>query len=157
MINVNQQMPSGKLHQRTDNDTITHQLPDLFAGKKVVLFAVPGAFTPTCSDNHLPSFIALADQIKAKGVDEIICIAVNDVFVMKAWQDVKNAEHITMLSDADGSYTRSLGLGVDMEPLGGFRSRRYAMIIDNGTVVHLATEEAGELSVSGGESILQNL
>ncbi|OKY26606.1 MULTISPECIES: peroxiredoxin [Thalassotalea] len=157
MINVNQKMPSGQLHQRTDSDTITHQLPDLFAGKKVVLFAVPGAFTPTCSDNHLPSYIALADQIKAKGVDDIICIAVNDVFVMKAWQDAKNAEHITMLSDADGSYTRSLGLGLDMEPLGGYRSRRYAMIIDNGTVIHLAAEEAGELSVSDGESILQNL
>lgn len=157
MINVNQQMPSGQLHQFTGGDTITHQLPNIFADKKVVLFAVPGAFTPTCSNNHLPSFITLADQIKAKGVDEIICLAVNDVFVMKAWQDAKNAEHITMLADADGSYTRALGLGQDMEPLGGFRSRRYAMIIDNGTVVHLATEEAGELSVSDGESILQNL
>ncbi|WP_286234251.1 peroxiredoxin [Thalassotalea sediminis] len=157
MISTNEIIPSGQLQQRVNNETITHTLPDYFINKKVVIFAVPGAFTPTCSNSHLPGFVALADKIKAKGIDEIICLSVNDVFVMDAWGKAQNAEHISMMADGDGSYVRALGLGKETGAFGGYRATRFAMIVDHGKVVHLAVEKPGEFAVSDAESILQTL
>jgi peroxiredoxin len=126
----------------------------IFKGKKVVLFAVPGAFTPTCSAAHLPGFVVQVDAIKAKGVDTVACISVNDVFVMNAWGKAQNAEHIMMLADGNGDFTQSIGLTLDGTGFGmGLRSKRYAMIVDDGKVTHLSVDEKG-LEKSSAEAIL---
>jgi len=130
---------------------------NLFAGKKVVLFAVPGAFTPTCSVSHLPGYVTLADQIKGKGVDSIICLSVNDAFVMKAWGEAQNAEEIIMLADGDASFTRAIGLDMDTSGFGGTRSQRYSMLVDDGKVIKLNLEEAGGFEVSDAENMLKSL
>lgn len=130
----------------------------LFKDKKVVLFAVPGAFTPGCSNTHLPGFIVNADAILAKDVDSIICMAVNDAFVMDAWGKAQNAEHITMLADGNGEFTRAMGLTMDGSGFGmGERCQRMAMIIEDGKVSHLAVEPKGGVTVSSAESILEQL
>ena len=130
---------------------------DLFAGKKVVLFAVPGAFTPTCSAAHLPGFVVHVDDIKAKGVDTVACMSVNDVFVMHAWGQSANAEHIQMLADGNGTFTEALGLVLDGSGFGmGTRSQRFAMIVDDG-VVTLLNVDAGALEASSAEAILAAL
>lgn len=157
MIAVNETMPVGELQELKDGEMITHNTAELFANKKVVMFAVPGAFTPTCSDSHLPGYIVLADQLKAKGVDAIICLSVNDAFVMNAWGKSQNAENITMLADGDGSYSKALGLSMDTATFGGVRSQRYAMIIDNGKVTSLNVEQAKSFEVSKAEVILEQL
>ncbi len=154
MITTGQTLPSSYLSQRTEDGIVTHQTDTLFAGKKVVLFAVPGAFTPTCSEAHLPGYVVLADQLKAKGVDIIACVAVNDVFVMSEWGRASNAEEIMMLADGDASFTRALGLEKDTEGFGGIRSQRYAMIIENGVVTHLNIEQPKKFEVSNAETIL---
>lgn len=129
----------------------------IFSEKKVVLFAVPGAFTPTCSSAHLPGFIVKSDEIKAKGVDSIICMSVNDVFVMDAWGKAQNAEHLVMLSDGNGEFTQSLGLTLDGTSFQmGLRSKRFALIADNGVVKLLNVETKG-LEVSSAETILAAL
>lgn len=116
---------------------------DLLKGKKVVLFAVPGAFTPTCSEQHLPGFIGLADQLKGKGVTTIACTAVNDVFVLDAWAKARGAQDITMLADGNGDFAKALGLNIDLSPFGlGIRSQRYAMVVDDGVVSYLAVEDS---------------
>ena len=116
---------------------------ELFKGQKVVLFAVPGAFTPTCSELHLPGFIEVADEIKAKGVTKIACTAVNDVFVLDAWSKARGAHDITMLADGNGDFARALGLDVDLSPFGlGTRSQRYAMVVDDGIIRYLAVENS---------------
>jgi peroxiredoxin len=127
-----------------------------FGNRKVVLFSVPGAFTPTCSVQHLPGFVQNADAIKAKGVDEIVCIAVNDAFVMDAWGKSQNTgDSVTLLADGNGEFTQALGLGLDGTGFGlGQRSQRFAMVVENGTVAHLAVEEAGAFEVSSAERIL---
>ncbi|MCL4151260.1 UNVERIFIED_CONTAM: hypothetical protein GTU68_053995 [Idotea baltica] len=131
---------------------------ELFNGKKVVMFAVPGAFTPTCSETHLPGFIVSVDDIKAKGVDTVACVAVNDVFVMGAWAATQNAEHIMMLADGSADYVTALGLTLDLTARGlGMRADRFAMIVDDGVVTHLAREEPGKMDVSSAESILKAL
>ena len=131
---------------------------EVFAGKKVVLFAVPGAFTPGCSVTHLPGFVVKADEIKAKGVDTIACLAVNDAFVMGAWGDAQNAEELVMLADGNAEFTEAVGLVMDASGFGmGKRSRRYAMIVEDGTVKHLAVEEGGGIDVSSADSILEAL
>ena len=131
---------------------------ELFDGKKVVVFAVPGAFTPTCSMAHLPGFVALADKIKAKGVDSIVCLSVNDVFVMDAWGKDKNAEELIMVADGNGEFTKKLGLEMDGSGFGlGSRSQRYAMIVQNGVVKTLAVEAPGKFEVSKAESVLEAL
>ena len=122
-----------------------------------MLFAVPGAFTPTCSESHLPGFVTLADQIKAKGVDLIACVSVNDAFVMQAWGEAQNASEILMLGDGDASFTKALGLEMDTAGFGGIRSRRYAMIIENGVVTQLNVEEPKQFEVSKAEVILDSL
>ena len=126
-------------------------------GKKVVLFAVPGAFTPTCSAAHLPGFVVHVDDIKAKGVDTVACMSVNDVFVMDAWGKGSNAEHISMLADGNATFTQALGLELDGSGFGmGTRSQRFAMIVDNG-VVTLLNVDAGALEASSAEAILAAL
>lgn len=128
-----------------------------FSDKKVVLFAVPGAFTPTCSAAHLPGFVIHCDAIKAKGVAEIICMAVNDAFVMQAWGTSANAEHITMLADGNGLFSQALGLEKDASAYQmGQRCKRFALIVDNGIVTHLAIDEAG-LKETSAEAILAAL
>lgn len=157
MIEQGQELPSVTLTQLTDDGMQSLTNKELFEGKKVVLFAVPGAFTPTCSNAHLPEFITLADKIKAKGVDAIYCVSVNDAFVMKAWGDSQNAQEITMLADGDGSFTKSLGLDKDTASFGGIRSTRYAMIIENALVTGLFVEQDKEFVVSRAESVLEKL
>lgn len=150
-------MPNGQLTQRLNGETITHETSELFANKKIALFAVPGAFTPTCSASHLPGFVVLADTIKAKGVDRIICLSVNDAFVMEAWGHAHNAEKIMMLGDGDASYTKALGLDKETGTFGGIRSQRYSMIIDNGVVTHLNVEQPKEFKISDAETLLGQL
>jgi peroxiredoxin len=128
------------------------------AGKKVVIFAVPGAFTPTCSAAHLPGFVANADKIKAKGVDAIICLSVNDAFVMKAWGDGQNAEELIMAGDGNGDFTAAMGLTLDGSGFGlGQRSSRYALIADNGVITQLNAEKGGAFEVSSAEAIMDAL
>ncbi len=132
-------------------------LDDVFRGKKVVLFAVPGAFTPSCSNTHMPGFIIHVDQIKAKGVDTIACVAVNDAFVLSAWAAGQNAEEILMLADGSGHFTEALGMTLDLTQAGlGKRSRRYAMIVDDGVVKSIHIDEKG-VDQSSAENILRQL
>lgn len=154
MIKVNDQLPAGELQHLHEDGMATHTIDELFKNKKVVLFAVPGAFTPTCSAAHLPGYVVNADEFKTKGVDTIICLSVNDAFVMSAWGKSQNAENIMMLADGDGSYTQSLGLSMETGGFGGLRSQRYAMVVDNGVVTHLHIEKPKEFEVSKAESIL---
>jgi len=157
MIEQGQNVPEVTLTQLTSEGMQTLTNKELFDGKKVVLFAVPGAFTPTCSNAHLPEFITLADKIKAKGVDAIYCVSVNDAFVMKAWGDSQNAEEILMLADGDASFTKALGLEKDTAGFGGMRSSRYAMIVNNAVVTGLFVEEGKEFAVSRAEHVLEKL
>jgi glutaredoxin/glutathione-dependent peroxiredoxin len=131
----------------------------VFAGRKVVLFGVPGAFTPTCSMNHLPGFLKERDALKARGVDTVACTAVNDVHVMNAWAKATGADgKIMMLADGNGEFARAIGLNVDLAKAGmGERSRRYSMIVDNGVVKKLNIEDKPGVNVSGVESILSQL
>ena len=131
---------------------------ELFGGKKVVLFAVPGAYTPTCSQAHLPGYVVQADAIKDKGVDSIVCLSVNDAFVMDSWGTDKNAEALMMIGDGNGDFTKAVGLEMDGSGFGlGTRSQRYAMIVEDGTVTKLAVEEPGQFEVSKAEAILEAL
>ena len=132
---------------------------ELFAGKKVVLVSVPGAFTPTCSASHLPGFVKQADALLAKGVDSIACMSVNDVFVMHAWgEDQHVGDKVMMLADGNGEYAKALELEMDGTAFGmGTRAQRFAMIVDDGTATHVAVEAPGQLEVSKAESVLANL
>jgi peroxiredoxin len=157
-IKEGDKLPAATLHTMTDGKPKAVTTEDLFGGKKVVLFAVPGAFTPTCSQAHLPGYVVNADAIKGKGVDSIICLSVNDAFVMGAWGDSANAEEILMVGDGNGDFTKALGLEMDGSGFGlGTRSQRYAMIVDDGKVTKLAVEAAGQLEVSAAEAILEAL
>ena len=158
-INVGDTMPKGQFTRMGANGPEPVSTDDLFKGKKVVLFSVPGAFTPTCSAKHLPGFINNFDQLKAKGVDTIACMAVNDVFVMKAWGDSsKAAGKVEMLADGNGDYARTLGLELDASKFGmGTRSKRFSVIVDNGVVKTLNVEPPGEFGVSSAEAALKQL
>lgn len=128
---------------------------DIFTGKKVVLFAVPGAFTPGCSMTHLPGYVVNADKIKAKGVDSIVCMSVNDAFVMDAWGKAQNAEALVMLADGNGELTAALDLELDGSGFGlGTRSQRFAMIVEDGTVTHLNVEDGPGVDVSSAETMM---
>ncbi|MDP5187082.1 MAG: peroxiredoxin [Alishewanella sp.] len=157
MIKVGDKLPEVTFARLTAEGMQSPTTSDVFAGKKVVLFAVPGAFTPTCSAAHLPGYIALADQIKAKGVDTIVCIAVNDAFVMKAWADSQNAEEITFLADGGASFHKAIGLTMETGDFGGVRSERYAMIVDDGVVSLLNVEPPKSFEVSKAETVLAAL
>jgi peroxiredoxin (alkyl hydroperoxide reductase subunit C) len=158
-IKVGDQIPSMKLMMATPDGPKETTTDEIFKGKRVVLFAVPGAFTPTCSAKHLPGFVQNADAIKAKGVDTIACIAVNDVFVMGAWGKEQSCDgKLVMLADGSAAFTRSIGLELDLMARGmGKRSQRYALVAENGKVTHLAVEQPGGFEVSKAESILANL
>ncbi|AZQ12519.1 peroxiredoxin [Shewanella khirikhana] len=157
MITQGQTLPAGQLAELTADGMVTHDIETLFAGKKAVVFAVPGAFTPTCSAAHLPGYVVLADELKAKGVDFIACVSVNDAFVMKAWGDAQNAAEIRMLADGDGSFAKALGLEMETGAFGGLRSQRYAMVVENGVVTLLNVEQPKSFEVSKAEVILAAL
>ena len=151
-------LPNAKVYVINDGVPKGASTEKLAAGKKVVLFAVPGAFTPTCSERHLPSFIHNLDALKAKGVDEVLCMSVNDAFVMDAWGKDRGASGITMVADGNGDFAEALGLVMDGSGFGlGKRSERFAMVIDDGTITKLAVEEAGKYKVSSAEAILEAL
>ncbi|MEC8427321.1 MAG: peroxiredoxin [Pseudomonadota bacterium] len=157
MIQKGQTIPTATLSELTDEGMQNHNTDELFANKRVVVFAVPGAFTPTCSEAHLPGYVVQADEIKAAGVDLIACVSVNDAFVMRAWGQAQNASEIMMLGDGDGSFTKALGLDMDTAGFGGVRSQRYAMIVDNGVVTQLNVEEPQKFEVSTADAILAAL
>lgn len=157
-INEGDRLPEATMHVMKDGRPSAVSTADLFGGKKVVVFAVPGAYTPTCSQAHLPGFVVNADAIKAKGIDSIVCVAVNDAFVMDSWGKDKNAEQLVMVGDGNGEFTRKLGLEMDGSGFGlGTRSQRYAMIVEDGVVKKLAVEAPGKLEVSSAEAILAAL
>ena len=155
-IKVGDTIPSMKLMTPTADGPKEISTDEVFKGKKVVLFAVPGAFTPTCSAKHLPGFVQEASAIKAKGVDTIACVAVNDVFVMGAWAKEQGAgDKVLFLADGSGAFAKALGLELDLVARGlGVRSQRYALIAENGKVTHLAVEAPGGFDVSRAEAIL---
>ena len=131
---------------------------ELCSGKKVVLFAVPGAFTPTCSAAHLPGYVVNSDKIKAQGVDAIVCLSVNDAFVMNAWSQGQNAEEIIMAADGNGEFTKAMGLEMDGSGFGlGTRSSRYSLIAEDGRITVLSLEKGGAFEVSSAEAVLAAL
>lgn len=154
MIDVNDKLPSAQFQTIHQGELVTVTTEELFAGKKVVLFAVPGAFTRTCSKAHLPGFVSLADEFKAKGVDSVICLSVNDAFVMNAWGVAQNADHLIMLADGGAEFTNNIGLTMETGNFGGIRSKRYAMIVEDGRVSHLNIEQPKEFKVSDAETML---
>jgi cytochrome c peroxidase len=160
-ISQGDQLPDATLIELGANGPAPVSLADKTNGRKVVIFAVPGAFTPTCHSAHVPSFIRTKDQFDAKGVDEIICISVNDPFVMKAWGEATGAAAagITMLSDADSGFTKAIGMEFSAPPAGlTDRSKRYAMLVEDGKVSLFQAEESpGTCEVSAGEALLENL
>lgn len=158
-IKAGERMPSGKLKTMTAEGPKDVSTDDLFKGRKVVLFSVPGAFTPTCDAKHLPGFIQNAEQLKAKGVDTIACMAVNDVFVMSAWGKHSNVgDKVLMLADGNGDYARALGLELDARGFGmGVRGQRFAIIVDDGVVKTVNVEAPGQFKVSAAEYLLGQL
>ena len=158
-ISAGDKIPAGALGHKTADGIEQISTDDLFAGKKVVLFSVPGAFAPTCSAQHLPGFVQKADEIKAKGVDTVACMAVNDPFVMEAWgKDQNVGDKVLMLADGSAKFARGLGLELDLVDRGlGVRSQRFAMIVNDGIVEKIMVEEAGAFDVSSAESVLANL
>jgi peroxiredoxin len=158
-IQVGEKIPTVTLTRIGENGPEPISTDDLFAGKKVVLFAVPGAFTPTCSARHLPSFLEHADALKAKGVDEIVCASVNDIFVMQAWGQNQQADgKVIMLADGDAMLTKALGLELDLTGKGlGLRSQRYSMLVEDGVVKSLNVDPAGSYEKSSAEEMLRQL
>lgn len=158
-IEVGDKMPAGQFTRMGANGPEPLSTDELFSGKKVVLFSVPGAFTPTCSAKHLPSYVDNAAALKAKGVDTIACMAVNDVFVMSAWGNAANVgDSVLMLADGNGDYARALGLTLDASGFGmGTRSKRFSVIVDDGIVTHLNVEPPGEFGISSGDAALEQL
>jgi len=157
-IKEGDKLPDATMHVIKDGRPTAVTTDELFGGKKVVVFAVPGAYTPTCSQAHLPGFVVNADTIKSKGIDSIVCLSVNDAFVMDAWGKDANAEQIMMVGDGNGEFTKKLGLEMDGSGFGlGTRSQRYAMIVEDGVVTKLAVEEPGKFEVSKAESVLEAL
>ena len=158
-ISVGDSIPDVKLMTMTDEGPRPVQSGDVLGKGKVVLFAVPGAFTPTCSDHHLPGFVLRADDLRAKGVDAVACVAVNDVFVMGAWGQVQNTgDSVLMLADGNGDFAAEMGLELDGSGFGlGTRSQRYAAILEDGVVTELMVESAPGLDVSSADSVLAKL
>ena len=159
MIKVGDKIPSAKLRIMSAEGPKEISTDEIFKGKKVVLFAVPGAFTPTCSAKHLPGFVQNSAAIKAKGVDTIACVAVNDVFVMKAWGESQGVgDDVLMLADGSGDFTKAIGLEMDASRFGmGSRSQRYSLIAKDGVVEQLNVEQGGEFRVSSAEYLLEHL
>ncbi len=159
MIEVGQKLPDATLHYRGEQGLNGCAVSELVSGQKIVIFAVPGAFTPTCSDTHVPGFVLHSASIRAKGIDEIYCVAVNDPFVMKFWAQHLgvNEQTIRFLSDGNGMFTQAIGMARDMSNGAmGLRSKRYAMIVNNGVVQWLGVDESG-LAHSSAEAVLAAL
>jgi len=158
-ISIGDRMPEGSFAIMGSDGPDSISSSDLFAGKKVVLFSVPGAFTPTCSAKHLPGYVEHAAAITAKGVDTIACMAVNDVFVMDAWGKNQNVgDKVMMLADGNGDYANALGLALDASGFGmGQRGQRFAIVVDDGVATHVAVEAPGQFEVSKAEAILDSL
>jgi peroxiredoxin len=165
-IKAGDRLPEGKLSEFVEVESAgcaigpnTFDVADLTRNKKVVIFGLPGAFTPTCSAQHVPSYVANIDKLKAKGVDDVICMSVNDAFVMGAWaRDQKTAGKVRMMGDGSGTYTKALGLELDLVAKGlGVRCQRFSMLVDNGVVRTLNIEAPGKYEVSGAETILKQL
>lgn len=158
-IQVGDKLPDVTLHTMTGEGPKPITTDEIFAGKKVVLFAVPGAFTPGCSNTHMPGYVVHADDIKAKGVDTVACVSVNDAFVMGAWGKSQNAEHLLLLADGSGNFTKAIGMDLDASGFGmGTRSKRYAMVVEDGVVKVLNTEPDGTgVNESTAEKILKAL
>ena len=158
-IQVGDKLPRVTLTKATESGPDQVQSDEFFAGRKVALFSVPGAFTPTCSARHLPGFVDKLDELKAKGVDEVACTAVNDAFVMGAWAKQSGAEgKVTMLADGSGEFAKAVGLDADFSKFGmGTRGQRYVMLVDDGTVTQLHVEQPGEFKVSSAEHLLSQL
>lgn len=159
-LEVGAKIPEATLTYMGDDGPSQMSTSDLFSGKKVVMFAVPGAFTPTCNNNHLPGYVTHADEIKAKGVDEIAVISVNDVFVMNQWSEAsKGKGSIHFFADGSAGFTKAIGMDIDLADFGmGTRSKRYSMIVEDGTVTALHVEDnPGQAVASGAEKILEAL
>ncbi len=157
-IQVGDKLPDVPLSIATPEGPMPTSSSDYFRGKKVALFAVPGAFTPTCSARHLPSYVEKAGDLKGKGVDEIACISVNDPFVMAAWNKADGSEDITMLADGNGAFADATGLEMDGSKFGmGKRSQRYSMLVNDGVVEQLNVEAPGEYRASSAETLLEQL
>ena len=157
-IQEGDKLPEATMHM-WDGKPVPVTTADLFAGKKVVLFAVPGAFTPTCSQAHLPGYVVNADAISAKGVDSIICLSVNDAFVMGAWaKDQGTGDTIDMLADGSGALAKAMDVELDLSERGlGVRGKRFALVAEDGVVKHLALQDGGELTTSSAEEVLKAL
>ena len=157
-INIGDRLPNVPLTLATAEGPQQTSSSDYFAGKRVALFAVPGAFTPTCSARHLPSYVEKAADLKGKGVDEIACISVNDPFVMSAWGERDGSQDITMIADGNGQFADAVGLGMDGSKFGmGKRSQRYSMLVNDGVVEQLNVEAPGEYKASSAETLLEQL
>jgi peroxiredoxin len=158
-IKVGDKIPAAKLQIKTKDGVQTKTTDEIFGGKKVVLFALPGAFTPTCSAKHLPGFVNNHQALKSKGIDSVACLSVNDAFVMDAWgKDQGVEDKVMMLADGNGEFTKAVGLSMDGTGYGmGLRSQRYAMVLDNGVIKTLNVEAPGAFEVSSAEAILKAL
>ncbi len=158
-IQVGDKIPSVRLQAVTPEGVKQVTTDELFGGKKVVLFAVPGAFTPTCSEQHLPGFVERAAEIKGKKVDAILCLSVNDPFVMAAWaKDRRVGSQVTLVADGSAEFTRAVGLDMDGSKFGmGTRSQRYALIAENGVVTHLAVDKPMKFELTSAEAVLERL
>ena len=158
-IQVGDRIPQATLVKATSDGPQPVDSEEFFRGRRVALFSVPGAFTPTCSARHLPGFVDRAEEIRSKGVDEIACVAVNDAFVMQAWAEQAGAsDRVTMLADGNGDFARELGLVMDGSKFGmGSRSQRYSMLVEDGVVTQLNVEEPGAFNVSSADYLLERL
>ena len=157
-IAVGEKLPDVKLVKATENGPEAVQSADYFKGKRVALFSVPGAFTPTCSAKHLPGYVEKAAELKAKGIDEIACTAVNDPFVMGAWGKASGSSDVAMLADGNGDFAKAVGLTMDASGFGlGQRGQRFSMVVNDGVVEQLHVEAPGEFKVSSAEHMIENL
>jgi peroxiredoxin len=165
-IQIGDRLPESTLSEFIETETEgcslgpnTFNVSDLVKGKTIAIFGLPGAYTPTCSAQHLPGYIQLADQLKAKGVDEIWCVSVNDAFVMGAWgRDQKATSIVRMMADGSGTFTKALGLELDLSAKGlGIRSQRYSMLVEDGVVKQLNLENGGGFAVSSAEKMLEQI
>ncbi len=158
-IQVGDRIPSASFRIKTADGIQELSSDEVFSGKKVVLFSVPGAFTPTCSAKHLPGFVEKAGEFKSKGIDSIACLSVNDAFVMDAWgKDQKVGDKVLMLADGNGDFAKALGLELDATGVGlGIRSQRFAMVVEDGVVKALNVEQPGAFEVSSAEAMLKAL
>lgn len=157
-ISVGDKLPDVKLTKATENGPEAVQAADYFKGKRVALFSVPGAFTPTCSAKHLPGFVDKAEELKSKGIDEVACTAVNDAFVLGAWSKANDAASVTMLADGNGEFAQALGLTMDGSGFGlGQRGSRWSAVVNDGVVEQLNVEAPGDFKVSSAEHLLEQL